>query len=507
MEVESEDEEGNVTMRRVPTGAAAAAAAAAPAAAGARMGPPAPVSGGAAAKSSSSSVLVCAGPGPMGRAWLSDVVWDERQRARRPQLIMSQRDMELFVTKEATPRPVLRARVVTEAGREDSAVLTDRENKLRMAEDKAQRLASAARATGFNYSADTTVKGISTDRTMRPVEVAPPVHAPPAAEKMLLRVPRPEEVRAFRRPRVARLLSSGQRLLLKSLGAKAAGGQMEMVTLRGGRTMSTMRRERDLIPFEPSARFILVEYVEERPPLLCATGMASRVINWWRSTGGGGGAGGGAAGAGGGGRIARQASFGAEGDEKPPERPDGQPQRLEPQEESPFMGEIRAGVVQPSICNELYRAPLFEHSARDTDFLLIREPPKSSAVAAAKAAAAEGKPEKLKLPYVNIVKEIPRVYVAGQTEPQREVFAPDADNVRAFQVTYLKYHIARMFSSQEKKGMSAMELRAMFKATGIDWDNLKAMAEEFAGSRNIQGVEMYYGRSFELELTNIRDQV
>lgn len=34
---------------------------------------------------------------------------------------------------------------------------------------------------------------------------------------------------------------------------------------------------------------------------------------------------------------------------------------LNPQEDSPFLGEIRPGSEQPAICNGLFRAPIFKH--------------------------------------------------------------------------------------------------------------------------------------------------
>ncbi|CAN0157632.1 unnamed protein product, partial [Ectocarpus fasciculatus] len=38
---------------------------------------------------------------------------------------------------------------------------------------------------------------------------------------------------------------------------------------------------------------------------------------------------------------------------------------LSPQEDSPFLGEIRPGSEQASICNGLFRAPIFKHHVRD----------------------------------------------------------------------------------------------------------------------------------------------
>ena len=37
---------------------------------------------------------------------------------------------------------------------------------------------------------------------------------------------------------------------------------------------------------------------------------------------------------------------------------------LSPQEDSPFLGEIRPGSEQPAVCNGLFRAPIFKHTVR-----------------------------------------------------------------------------------------------------------------------------------------------
>jgi hypothetical protein len=68
--------------------------------------------------------------------------------------------------------------------------------------------------------------------------------------------------------------------------------------------------------------------------------------------------------------------------------------------------------------------------ARDTDFLLIRDPhrqtPRLSIDSAAGSSSATAKELKAATPYTVIVREIPRVFVAGQTEPQRPVYIPGA---------------------------------------------------------------------------------
>lgn len=52
----------------------------------------------------------------------------------------------------------------------------------------------------------------------------------------------------------------------------------------------------------------------------------------------------------------------------------GEPFLLEPNDESPFkaFGSVEPGQTVPTLYNNLVRAPLFQHKAADTDFLIIR---------------------------------------------------------------------------------------------------------------------------------------
>ena len=48
----------------------------------------------------------------------------------------------------------------------------------------------------------------------------------------------------------------------------------------------------------------------------------------------------------------------------------GETKALNPDEKSPFLGEIEEGDILASVSNNLYRAPLFEQTKKKTDFLL-----------------------------------------------------------------------------------------------------------------------------------------
>ena len=197
-------------------------------------------------------------------------------------------------------------------------------------------------------------------------------------------------------------------------------------------------------PQNQSGEIVLIEYAEERPPLLSNPGMAAKLLNLWRLSKedlkaeqelardkarefGGVGDGAGAAASVGPPRISRE-TLGApavamdldRAHAGVPDFPQGQTVVLDPDEPSPFLGQIEDQMRQIALFSNLFRAPLFEHQARPTDFLLVR----ASAVKVRNppTGAAAGETECFAL------REIPRVYLCGQQEPQMVV--PDPDEPR-----------------------------------------------------------------------------
>lgn len=189
---------------------------------------------------------------------------------------------------------------------------------------------------------------------------------------------------------------------------------------------------------------VLIEYAEERPPLLSNPGMAAKLINLWRLSKedlkaeqelardkarefGGADAAGAAAVFGGPPRISRE-TLGApavvmdldRAHAGVPDFPQGQTVVLDPDEPSPFLGQIEDQMRQIALFSNLFRAPLFEHQARATDFLLVRA--SALKVRNPPTGAAAGETECFAL------REIPRVYLCGQQEPQMVV--PDPDEAR-----------------------------------------------------------------------------
>ena len=110
-----------------------------------------------------------------------------------------------------------------------------------------------------------------------------------------------------------------------------------------------------------SGRVVLLEYVEEQPPILSGLGMASRL------------------------RTFRRVGDGSDDDPSSvPRVHDGDVVTLLEDDKFPLMGALEDGQQQQCMMNNLFQAPLFEHSALPTDFLVVR-PVRSRRAAAATA--------------------------------------------------------------------------------------------------------------------------
>ena len=207
---------------------------------------------------------------------------------------------------------------------------------------------------------------------------------------------------------------------------------------------------------------VLLEYVEENPPLRLNYGMASRVVNYYRAPDTrneddvveeeddrrdrqGGGI-----------RLMREKMYKDyhvprhvkrlleyrdnnkvyDHDANMPSLALGETKALNPDEKSPFLGEIEEGDILASVSNNLYRAPLFEQTKKKTDFLLVCVKAMYNAMHF-------------------IVRPLPRLMVVGQTEPlqvcmrpERDPKMPTSNRVSVVQQTFLRLAVARLFADE-----------------------------------------------------------
>ncbi|TKY90977.1 hypothetical protein EX895_000976 [Sporisorium graminicola] len=186
------------------------------------------------------------------------------------------------------------------------------------------------------------------------------------------------EARSFHRPAMqfptnmplhfSRTISSKKKK--EGAGARKAKDPNEM-----------LRTTRDLT-LKDTGPYVLYEYSEEYPPLLSKIGMGSLLVNYYRK------------------KDAK--------DEHVPKMDIGEPYLLDVADESPFMkfGNIERGQVQPTLYNNMMRAPLFRHKPAHTDFLLIRSTTKNE------------------IRYY--LREIRNLFVVGQTYPVQPIPGPHA---------------------------------------------------------------------------------
>src|SRR5262245_26280995 len=104
-------------------------------------------------------------------------------------------------------------------------------------------------------------------------------------------------------------------------------------------------------------------------------------------------------------------------DDTVPQADIGEPFVLEPSDASPFMnfGHVQPGQTIPTLYNHLIRAPVFQHTPPSTDFLIIKQ-----------TILPEGSHNKQIKWYL---REIPSIFVVGQTFPVQEVPGPHSRKV------------------------------------------------------------------------------
>ncbi|KAL9938832.1 hypothetical protein V8E36_002551 [Tilletia maclaganii] len=193
------------------------------------------------------------------------------------------------------------------------------------------------------------------------------------------------EARSFHRPAMQFPLN----IPIKFSKVRSAKKKKDLVTK--GRTAAGRNKEKDVwellkkprdLTLKDTSNFVLYEYSEEYPSVLSNLGMGSLLVNYYRK------------------KNAK--------DEYIPKADLGVPFVLDVTDESPFMkfGLVKPGQTQPTLYNNLIRAPLFKHKAAHTDFLLVRST------------------NKKEVKYV--LREIKNLYTVGQIFPVVLIPGPHA---------------------------------------------------------------------------------
>jgi hypothetical protein len=238
--------------------------------------------------------------------------------------------------------------------------------------------------------------------------------------------------------------------------------------------------KRDLTLIEGD--FICVEYIEEIPPIFVNCGMASAVLNYYRSADQRGK------------EEKRQKKqletvrkIGLENNVNLPrhvklllEKRDikksyefdpsiprlelGETKVLAHDDESPFLGDVTCGEIQPTLVNNLYRAPLFQHTTNLCDFLLIRT-------------------KTLNKQVEYVIREIPRIFTCGQMEPLQIVSRP-SKTITKLQESFFLLAATRYFqnnsSGADFNEIQDYVLRHSKKKHGFHGNTLKKILRTIA---------------------------
>ena len=369
------------------------------------------------------------------------------------------------------------------------------------------------------------------------------VHAIPALELQVFpKYYPPAMLRAWHRgqppslqPHV-RVLARGSRLTTLSGTAAARGGATPLIGLNastrydafaaanlsgshaptpvsggvrvGSRSFAIKRKDDLSIRDGP---FILLEYSEQRPPLMTAPGMASRLITYVRRGAAAGSAAGAAASDKGRGASAATDvdSDSDDGDEEYGARGPtsssssaaaaaasgasstaassfvklGELEILGPKATFPLLGTLEQGEQITALSTGLFAAPVFKHTARSTDFLLVLRNEKTSSSSTSGGLRLEGALSPLRPPPpaaepshsttpnstaaaaadtpVAYIREIDKLFTVGQEEPRMEVFRPSTrgkghtfvpyPGTRDFLRAYVSYKLLLWFAAEDEK--------------------------------------------------------
>ena len=153
----------------------------------------------------------------------------------------------------------------------------------------------------------------------------------------------------------------------------------------GGGDIFLMREAKDLSGKDGD--LILLEYIEEYPPLISFVGMCSKIKNYYKR--------------------------------KPDRVDDKGPKELKYGEltyahTSPFLGTMIPGQTIQALENNMYRSPIYEHKFPHTDFLVIRTRTEFS------------------------IREVSAYFVSGQECPLYEVPGPNSKRANNFTRDFLQ---------------------------------------------------------------------
>lgn len=189
-----------------------------------------------------------------------------------------------------------------------------------------------------------------------------------------------------------------------------------------GKDAKTLYDSTKALSMADNSNVLLVEYSEESPLMLSNFGMSNRFINYYR-------------------RKSME-------DSTRPKAEIGETVVLLPQDKSPFsiFGHVDPGEITPTISNSMYRAPLFQHQPRSTDFLVVRSSTGSGGTD-------------------YYLRNIENLYVAGQQFPSVDVPGPHSRKVTTVAKNRMKMLVYRLLKKSPDLRLSISDVTAHIPGT------------------------------------------
>lgn len=200
-----------------------------------------------------------------------------------------------------------------------------------------------------------------------------------------------------------------------------------------GKDVKTLFDSTKALTMADNSTMLLVEYSEEAPMSLSNFGMANRLIHYYRR------------------KNVDESTR--------PKAEIGETNVLLPQDKSPFslFGHVEPGETTPAISNAMYRAPVFNHQPKSTDFLVVR-----------------GSTQNDGSNYY--LKNIENLYVAGQQFPSTDIPGPHSRKVTTVAKNRLKMLTFRLMKKEGNMQVSIHQVTAHLPGSS-DMQNRQKMKD------------------------------
>lgn len=250
----------------------------------------------------------------------------------------------------------------------------------------------------------------------------------------------PREARSFHRPTLHFKVAETAKISKIKKGRKRK-------QLKGLSAIQVYSNAQELSLNESNSDMLLLEYSEEQPIILSNFGMQSRLINYYRRK--------------------------DDNDTTRPKLDLGETSVLLPKDQGPFssFGSVDPGETVPTVTNQLYRAPVFKHDPKYTDFLVVRS-----------STGQDG--------HNWFIRNIANIMVVGQQFPSMEVPGTHSRKVTEASKNRLKMLSYRIWRKNERAGLKSSwlsneEIRDHLPGTDIAQNRSKL--REFMKYDKVQG--------------------